>query len=93
MVNVSGLFLGLAMLLSLLSCSMAYGAIRQLVGQVGRATTDLDPRGTVLVASELWTATAEDPPIAAGEAVEVAAVEGIKLIVRRIAKREERKDD
>lgn len=85
MVNVGGLFLGLAVL--------AFGAISQLVGQVGRATTDLDPRGTVLVASELWTAIAEEPPIAAGEAVEVVALEGIKLIVRRITKRKERKDD
>ena len=85
MVNVSGLFLGLGLL--------ALGAISQLVGQVGRVTTDLDPRGTVLVASELWTAIAEGPSIAAGEAVEVVAVAGIKLIVRRITKREERNDD
>jgi membrane-bound ClpP family serine protease len=85
MVNVSGLLLGLGVL--------ALGAISQLVGQMGRVTSDLDPRGTVLVASELWTAIAEEPPIAAGEAVEVAAVEGIKLIVRRITKREERNDD
>ncbi|MCG2766920.1 MAG: NfeD family protein [Anaerolineae bacterium] len=93
MIILSGLFLGLVVLLSLFSCSMAFGAISQLVGQVGHATTDLDPRGTVLVASELWTATAEDPPIAAGEAVEVVAVEGIKLIVRRITKRKETNDD
>jgi len=85
MVNVSGLFLGLGVL--------AFGAISQLVGQVGRATTDLDPRGTVLVASELWTAIAEEPAITAGESVEVVAVEGIKLIVRRITKRKERNDD
>jgi|Deesub1362A_J573_1020465.scaffolds.fasta_scaffold01606_10 membrane-bound ClpP family serine protease len=85
MINVSYLFLGLTVL--------AFGAISQLVGKVGRATTDLNPRGTVLVASELWTAIAEEPPIAAGEAVEVVAVEGIKLIVRRITKRKEANDD
>ena len=93
MINVSCLFLGLAVLLSLLWQSMFFGSPGQLVGQVGKATTDLDPRGTVRVASELWTAMAEEPPIAAGEAVDVVAVAGIKLIVRRITKRKETNDD
>ncbi len=85
MIILSGLFLGLVVLI--------FSAVSSAVGQTGKATTDLDPRGTVLVASELWTATAEDPPIAAGEAVEVVAVEGIKLTVRRITKRKETNDD
>jgi membrane-bound ClpP family serine protease len=55
----------------------------RLVGQRGWATTDLVPEGTVQVAGELWTATAEEPPIAAGEAVEVIAVERVRLRVRR----------
>jgi len=93
MINVSCLFLGLAVLLSLLWRSTFFGSTDQLVGQVGRATTDLNPWGTVLVASELWTAMAEEPPIAAGEAVEVVAVEGLKLIVRRITKRKETNND
>jgi len=93
MVSMSCLFLGLAVLLSLLWRSTFFGSTDQLVGQVGKATTDLDPRGTVRVASELWTAMAEEPPIAAGEAVEVVAVAGIKLIVRRIIKRKETNND
>ena len=93
MVSMSCLFVGLAVLLSLLWRSMFFGSPGQLVGQVGKATTDLDPRGTVRVASELWTAMAEEPPIAAGEAVEVVAVAGIKLVVRRITKRKETNDD
>jgi len=93
MVSMSCLFLGAAVLLSLLCRSTFFGGPGQLVGQVGKATTDLDPRGTVRVASELWTAMAEEPPIAAGEAVEVVAVAGIKLIVRRITKRKETNDD
>lgn len=55
----------------------------RLVGQTGWATTDLTPEGTVQVAGELWTATAEEPSIAAGEAVEVIAVERVRLRVRR----------
>ena len=55
----------------------------RLVGQTGWATTDLAPSGTVQVAGELWTATAEEAPIAAGEAVEVIAVERVRLRVRR----------
>jgi len=55
----------------------------RLVGQTGWATTDLAPSGTVQVAGELWTATAEEAPIAAGEAVEVIAAERVRLRVRR----------
>jgi membrane-bound serine protease (ClpP class) len=55
----------------------------RLVGQAGWATTDLAPSGTVQVAGELWTATAEEAPIAAGEAVEVIAAERVRLRVRR----------
>ena len=55
-----------------------------LVGQVGVARTELAPSGQVQVASELWSAHvapgAEALP--AGAAVEVLAVEGIRLLVR-----------
>jgi membrane-bound serine protease (ClpP class) len=60
----------------------ALGGPGRLVGQRGWATTDLTPEGTVQVGGELWTATAEEVPIAAGEAVEVIAVERVKLRVR-----------
>ena len=60
----------------------ALGGSGRLVGQRGWATTDLTPEGTVQVGGELWTATAEEVPITASEAVEVIAVERVKLRVR-----------
>ena len=54
-----------------------------LLGQEGVATSDLTLRGTVRVGGEDWSAIADRGPIAAGEAVEVLAVEGITLRVHR----------
>ena len=56
-----------------------------LVGQVGTARADLAPSGPVQLASELWTAVLEDPSehVPKGSRVEVVAVEGIQLIVKR----------
>jgi membrane-bound serine protease (ClpP class) len=53
-----------------------------MVGNTALARTALDPQGTVFVKGELWDATAEDAPIAAGEQVEIVAVEGFRLRVR-----------
>jgi membrane protein implicated in regulation of membrane protease activity len=47
------------------------------------ATSDLTLRGTVRVGGEDWSAIADGRPIAAGEAVEVLAVEGITLRVHQ----------
>jgi membrane-bound serine protease (ClpP class) len=54
----------------------------EMVGMVGRATTALDPTGTVFIRGEYWRAEA-DEPIAADEAVEAVGVEGMLLRVRR----------
>ena len=56
-----------------------------LVGQVGIARGDLAPNGPVQLGSELWTASLEDrkAPVKKGEKVEVLAVEGLALRVRR----------
>ncbi|HEX6798878.1 MAG TPA: NfeD family protein [Ktedonobacterales bacterium] len=54
-----------------------------LYGREGVATSILDPRGTVRVAGEDWTAIAEFPPVQPGETVEVLAVEGVTLRVHR----------
>lgn len=54
-----------------------------LLGQEGVATSDLALRGTVRVGGENWSAIAEAGPIAAGETVEVLAVEGLTLRVHR----------
>ena len=56
-----------------------------LIGATGVATTDLDPRGAVHVADEVWTAiTEDDTVIKSGEKVRVIAVEGTLLTVARV---------
>ena len=57
---------------------------RQLVGDTGVTTTALEPRGTVQVASELWTAESDDgDPIPPGEKIVVAEIDGVTLKVFR----------
>lgn len=55
-----------------------------MIGQPGEAETDLSPEGWVRVAGERWRAVAEDA-VAAGQRVQVAAVDGLTLRVRRRA--------
>ncbi len=55
-----------------------------MVHEHGRARSALDPAGKVFVHGEIWEAVA-DAPVAAGEAVEVVAVEGMVLRVRGLA--------
>lgn len=54
-----------------------------LVGEVGRAVTDLMPEGKVLVRGEYWNARC-DEPLTAGEAVVVNDVAGMVLKVKRL---------
>jgi membrane-bound serine protease (ClpP class) len=56
-----------------------------IIGQVGEARTDLSPTGTVFVGGTWWTAEAVDGEIKAGEKVEVVAMEGLRLKVKRKA--------
>ena len=56
--------------------------VGELIGMHGRATSSLAPDGKVFVRGEYWSASA-DEEIASGEAVEVTAVEGLRLRVRR----------
>jgi len=58
-----------------------------LVGRTGVARTDLDPDGMVQVAAETWSARLEEGEsrVEKGTPVEVVAVEGIHLRVRRSA--------
>lgn len=60
---------------------------RRVVGRVGVARTAVNPEGTVQVGGELWTARLieGEPAIPAGAAVEVEAVEGVRLRVRRVS--------
>jgi membrane-bound serine protease (ClpP class) len=56
--------------------------VDELIGLEGSARTALDPEGRVFVRGEYWNARA-DESIAEGEPVRVAAVEGMRLRVRR----------
>ncbi len=56
-----------------------------IIGQVGTARAELAPSGPVQLGSELWTATLEDPSarLPKGSRVEVVAVQGIQIVVRK----------
>ncbi|HXV36257.1 MAG TPA: nodulation protein NfeD [Myxococcota bacterium] len=56
--------------------------VDELLGLIGEARTPLTPTGKVFVRGEYWSAKA-DQQIASGESVEVTAVEGMSLRVRR----------
>jgi membrane-bound serine protease (ClpP class) len=55
-----------------------------LIGRTGEARTVLSPSGMVQVAGELWSAEliSGAAPVAAGELVEVVAMDGLRLQVR-----------
>ncbi len=55
-----------------------------LLGTQGVARTDLTPEGTVYVAGEFWTATAEEGGIRQGERVQVVGTDSLRLRVRRV---------
>ena len=48
---------------------------------IGKATSPLEPEGTVFIRGEYWSARAE-ASFPAGERAEVTAVEGLRLRVR-----------
>lgn len=56
--------------------------VEGLIGAVAVAKTAIAPRGSVVLQGELWDASSAES-IAAGESVEVVAVEGLMLIVKR----------
>ena len=60
--------------------------VGELVGLVGRASSELAPEGRVFVRGEYWNARANER-IAPDEPVEITAVEGLKLRVRRAPSR------
>ncbi|MGH2398479.1 MAG: NfeD family protein [bacterium] len=57
-----------------------------LVGTEGIARSDLTPEGTVFVAGEMWTATAESGRIPEGQRIQVVRVDGLRLRVRPAAR-------
>ena len=55
---------------------------KRLIGQVGTATTALNPRGSVLIAGEQWTAVTDSgATVSSGERVIILEVEGLVLKV------------
>jgi membrane-bound serine protease (ClpP class) len=54
-----------------------------LIGRTGIAHTSLEPYGTVYVAGEEWSATAEDGPVQRGDPIVVTAVDGLMLKVSK----------
>jgi membrane-bound serine protease (ClpP class) len=56
-----------------------------LVGHLALTKTPLDPEGTVLVQGELWEAVTVQGAVDQGETVEILAVDGYVLQVRRAA--------
>ncbi|MDA0987821.1 MAG: nodulation protein NfeD [Chloroflexi bacterium] len=56
-----------------------------VIGQVGTVASDLAPRGTVQLISELWSTVSDDGEvITAGERVEVVGLEGLTLRVVKV---------
>jgi membrane-bound serine protease (ClpP class) len=60
--------------------------VGELLGMVGTATSSLDPEGRVFVRGEYWKARAPEV-IERGARVEITAVEGLELRVRRAPNR------
>jgi membrane-bound serine protease (ClpP class) len=65
--------------------------VDEMIGLVGRATSPIDPRGKMFVRGEYWNVESEAlgperGAIAEGEAVEIVAVDGLTLKVRRAAR-------
>jgi len=61
----------------------AVTGVEALVGMVAEAKTELDPKGTVIVDGELWSARVDDGKVEPGEEVIVTKVEGLKLVVTK----------
>lgn len=54
-----------------------------IVGHTGEARTDLDPKGQVFVDGAIWTAISESGHIAKGEKVDITAMTGLTLTVKK----------
>ena len=53
----------------------------ELIGKTAEATTALDPKGTVFIQDERWTAISEEGRVEPGEEVIITKVDGLKLYV------------
>ncbi|MBU5637820.1 nodulation protein NfeD [Geomonas sp. Red69] len=62
--------------------------VEGMLGELGVADTDLVPEGRVLLRGEYWNASSEEP-LRKGEKVQVVAVTGLRLTVRKAGEKEE----
>jgi membrane-bound serine protease (ClpP class) len=58
--------------------------VEWMAGTIAETRTELNPKGKVFLQGEHWHAVAEDGPIPAGEQVQVVAVDGFNLRVKRV---------
>jgi membrane-bound serine protease (ClpP class) len=82
-ITVSAFFIAVASLAFRAQMRKSQTGADALEGEIGVVSKDLSPEGKVFVAGELWNAEASEP-IAAGEKVQVIAVDSLKLKVKRI---------
>lgn len=57
-----------------------------LIGQIAEVRRPLDPEGMVYVSGALWSAWTDEGPVPAGDLVEVAGIDNLRLYVRRLDK-------
>jgi membrane-bound serine protease (ClpP class) len=81
--TVGGIFLVIATLVLRAQRAPAALGAEGMVGEIGIAHGRLAPAGTVLVHGEYWSAESEDA-VNDGDRVEVTAVNGLRLRVRRV---------
>ena len=81
MVAVTAVFLAIVRSLNRLHRRRVVTGREGLIGATGEARTALDPQGYVVVEGELWRAVSPLGPIRAGERVQVASMDGYRLLV------------
>jgi len=57
--------------------------MEEMIGKNATVLTALEPKGTVLIEGERWSATSEAGNIKAGEEVVITRVDGLKLYVNK----------
>ncbi|UCD08825.1 MAG: NfeD family protein [Dehalococcoidales bacterium] len=55
----------------------------EMIGKIAVVITVLDPKGTVFVEGEQWTAVSEEGRIEPGEEVTISRVDGLKIYVTK----------
>jgi len=85
---IVGVAIVVAVLVGLVIWAIVRGQLRKvttgaeaLIGKVAVAQTGLNPKGTVLVEGEHWTAKVDSGKVEPGEEVIVTEIEGLKLAV------------